>query len=480
MIEFITILLLGTIYGLIIGIVPTAGATTGLIIIFSFLHLFPDPYLAVVFCMATVGASTTGDSYAGVLLGIPGANSAATTMLDGHPLAKQGKANLALSTAIISSTVNGLIWGCLTFLLIPYYKNIVLYMGIPELWGFTILAFVCVVFISSKWWVRGLIALAFGVWLGMIGINPYDASDRFTFGWYYLADSVQIVPVAVGLFAIPEMIAGLKYGKISNNSFSNNNNQTKEAFIECWRNRWLSLRGGMIGAVIGLLPALGGSISDWIAYGQTVATNPNEKIPFGKGNIKGVIGPEGANNSQKATSMIPTMLFGIPGAKFAAMLIALFAYLNFDLGTPELLEDEKFIFSLTFGFLCSTILVCFICLLFNKQIARVTEIPFAWYFPILLFLVVWTAVQYTGGWEDYAILGIMTTIGMLCKHYKFSRPALLIGFILSERIEGLTLQVTTIYDINSLITRPMFIALCIAIVSVLIFGLNKRTKLEYA
>ena len=81
MIEFITILLLGTLYGLIIGIVPTAGATTGLIIIFSFLHLFPDPYLAVVFCMATVGASTTGDSYAGVLLGIPGANSAATTML---------------------------------------------------------------------------------------------------------------------------------------------------------------------------------------------------------------------------------------------------------------------------------------------------------------------------------------------------------------------------------------------------------------
>ena len=129
-------------------------------------------------------------------------------------------------------------------------------MGIPELWGFTVLAFVCVVFISSKWWFRGLIALAFGVWLGMIGINPYDASDRFTFGWYYLADSVQIVPVAVGLFAIPEMIAGLKYGKISDSTFGYSTNQTKQAFIECWKNRWLSLRGGLIGAVIGLLPHL--------------------------------------------------------------------------------------------------------------------------------------------------------------------------------------------------------------------------------
>ena len=108
-------------------------------------------------------------------------------------------------------------------------------MGIPELWGFTVLAFVCVVFISSKWWFRGLIALAFGVWLGMIGINPYDASDRFTFGWYYLADSVQIVPVAVGLFAIPEMIAGLKYGKISDSTFGYSTNQTKQHSLSVGR-----------------------------------------------------------------------------------------------------------------------------------------------------------------------------------------------------------------------------------------------------
>ena len=103
-----------------------------------------------------------------------------------------------------------------------------------------------------------------------------------------------------------------------------------------------------------------------------------------------------------------------------------------------------------------------------------------WYFPILLFLVVWTGFNIRGVGKTTPILGIMTTIGMLCKHYKFSRPALLIGFILSERVEGLTLQITTIYDFNSLITRPMFIILCITIVSVLIFGLNKRTKLEYS
>ena len=479
MLEIITVLLLGTFYGLLIGIIPTAGATTGLVITFSFLHFFPDPYLAVLFCMALVAASTTGDSYASVLLNIPGANSAATTMLDGYPLARQGKANLALSSAIISSTVNGLIWGCLTFLLIPYYKNIVLYMGIPELWAFTILAFTFVVFISSKWWLRGLIALAFGVWLGMIGINPYDASDRFTFGWYYLADSVQIVPVAVGLFAIPEIIAGLRNKALTDYTFGHTTGQTKQAFVEVWKNRWLSLRGGFIGAVVGLLPGLGGAIADWIAYGQTVATNPNERIPFGKGNIKGVIGPEGANNSQKATSMITTMLFGIPGAKYAAMLMALFAYLNFELGTPDLLDDEKFIFHLTFGFLCATILVCFICLSCNKQIARITKVPFVYYAIPLTALVIWTAVQYTGGWEDYVILAIMSVIGLICKYGKFSRPALLIGFILSDRIEGWAIQITTLYSLDTLITRPLFIILVMTIVTVLIYGINRKTKLEY-
>ena len=113
-------LLAGTFYGLIIGILPGAGATTGLIFVFSFITLFPDPYLAVIFVMAVVAASTTGDTYTGVLLGIPGANSAAATMVDGFPLAKQGRASYAISAAVTTSTVNGLLWGCLVFLLLPW------------------------------------------------------------------------------------------------------------------------------------------------------------------------------------------------------------------------------------------------------------------------------------------------------------------------------------------------------------------------
>ena len=127
MINEILILLVGVFYGLIIGIIPSAGATTGLVALFGFISYFAyDPYLGVIFLMAVVAASTTGDSFTAILLGIPGANSAAATMVDGFPLAQRGRAGYAISAAVTTSTVNGLLWGCLVFLLLPWYTNLAL------------------------------------------------------------------------------------------------------------------------------------------------------------------------------------------------------------------------------------------------------------------------------------------------------------------------------------------------------------------
>jgi len=476
MLESLCALLLGTLYGLVVGLIPAAGATTGLVTVFAFLHLFSDPYLAVIFCMAVVAASTTGDSYTAILLGIPGANSAAATVIDGFPLAQQGKSTYALSAAITTSTVNGLLWGSLVFIFLPYYVQLILYFGVPELWAFTMLAFACVVFISSQKWGRSLIALALGLFLGAIGTDPNTASERLTGGWFYLEDGLQLLPIVAGLFAIPEMLKGLERGQTT--LHIQNMGQTKQGMLAVWHNRWLALRGGFIGAFVGVLPALGGAVADWIAYGQAVATNPKEK--FGNGNIKGVIGPEGANNAQKATSMLPTVLFGIPGAPFAAILMSIFAYLNFELGSIDLMYDEKFFSSLTFGFICASIIVAVFCLVFNPYISMIARIPYKYYFPFLLAFVTWACVQYTGGWEDYLILALASVLGLLCRNYKFSRPALLIGFILSERIENMTIQMTSLYDVSMLIQRPLFVALCLITVGVFSWGLFKKSQLDYA
>ena len=471
-------LLAGTLYGLIIGIIPSAGATTGLVALFGFISYFlNDPYLGVIFCMAVVAASTTGDTYAGVLLGIPGANSAAATMVDGFPLAQQGKATYAITAAIATSTINGLLWGTLTFALLPWYSKLIMILGIPELWAFTMLALATVAFVSGKWWFRSFIAIGLGIFLGLVGTDPETNADRYTLGWEYLSDGVQIMTVAAGLFALPELILGFKRMRTSNKSI-NELTQTIDGLKAVWQNKWDSLRGGFIGAFIGLLPGLGGGAADWISYSATVAANPKED--FGNGNIKGVVGPEGANNAQKATSMIPTVLFGIPGAKYAAVIMALFSYLGFELGTPELVSDQKFFDSLTYGFMWATVLVGVFCLLFTRYISAITRVPYKYYFPIIFLFIVWACTRYTGGWEDFAMLGVFTIVGLIAKIYKFSRPGMIIGFILADRIEGLTLQINALYTFESLMTRPIFLTIVIGATIAFIIGIKFKRKLNYA
>ena len=471
-------LVAGTLYGLLIGIIPSAGATTGLVALFGFISYFADqPYLGVIFCMAVVAASTTGDTYTGVLLGIPGANSAAATMVDGFPLAQKGQATYAITAAVTTSTVNGLLWGTLTFALLPWYTNLLMILGIPELWAFTMLALATVGFVSSTWWVRSLIAIAVGIGLGFIGTDPATNADRYTLGWDYLGDGIQLMPFVAGLFAIPELVDGLKRRRKTVNS-ADQLGQTIAGVQAVWANKWDALRGGFIGAFIGLLPGLGGAMADWMAYGSTVAAHPNEK--FGDGNIKGVIGPEGANNAQKATSMIPTVLFGIPGAPFAAVIMALFMYLGFELGTPDLAHDERFFDSLTFGFMWGTVIVGVFCLVFTRYISAITRVPYKYYFPMLFVFITWACVQYTGGWEDYFILAVCSVLGILCKKYKFSRPAMVIGFILAERVEALTLQMTSLYSIDQLVTRPIFVILLLLTTGVFAWGITTKRRLNYA
>tara|TARA_B100000963_G_scaffold361617_1_gene398175 strand:+ start:9842 stop:11281 length:1440 start_codon:yes stop_codon:yes gene_type:complete len=479
MIEMIAYLLGGVLYGLVIGIIPSAGASTGLIALFGFISYFAgEPYMGVIFLMAVVAASTTGDSFTAILLGIPGANSAAATMVDGFPLAQQGRAGYAISAAVTTSTVNGLIWGCLVFLLLPWYTNLIMILGIPELWAFTVLALATVGFLSNQYWFRSILAIAFGIFIGMVGVNPDNNEPRLGAQyWFFLEDGIQIMHVAAGLFAVPELTKGL-FLKHSTADGEIREGELWAGIKASWENRWLALRGGFIGAFIGLLPGLGGQMADWMAYGSAVAANPKEK--FGNGNIKGVIGPEGANNAQKATSMITTVIFGIPGAKFAAILMSLFMYLNIELGTPDIGEDTELFTSMTFGFLGATVIVALICMFLIKPISKLAAVPYKYYFPFLLALIIFTSMQYTGGWEDLLMLGIFSIIGFSCKYFKFSRPALLIGYILAEKVEGLTLQITGLYTLETLITRPIFMFLVVTIIGVFTYSIMRKGRIDYA
>jgi len=478
---YFAVLLLGIIYGFFVGLIPVAGATTGLIAIYAFVGYFTDPYMLVVFTTAVVVTSSIGDSFCGVVMNIPGAGGAAATMIDGFPMSRRGEAARALSAAISTSWVNGLIWGLLVFLFLPYYTKIVLFFGTKEMFTFLIFAMTCVAFISSKYWVRGILALIAGVLVGLIGEDPTTAADRWTFGIEYLGDGVQMIPVLAGVLAFPELLSAykMKSEKIYLDS-KKIKSQLIQGIKDSWKYKWDGLRGGFIGGFIGLVPGIGGNIADWFAYSQTVATN-REGEEVGKGHVRGVIGCEGANNAQKATSYVPTILFGIPGAPFEVIVMGLLMYVGLEMGTPAVLEDAKFFDYLLSSYLWSLMIILPLSYLFIRYAVKITNIPFRYYFWPILASLIWSCTQYTGLIQDYLMFAVCCVVGIILKYIKFSRVSFLIGFILSHRLEKSWVQFDTLgYTVGDLFTSWMAILFIAFTLIAAVWGIfYNKSKIDF-
>lgn len=477
--EYIVWCLLGTVYGMLIGIVPMAGATTGLLTVFALSEYFlADPYLGIVFLTSLIASSSTGDSFTSILTGIPGSNTTAASIIDGYKMAQNGQAARAIGIAVFDSTINGVFWGTLAFALMPFYSKLILFFGIPEFAAFMIVALACVGFVTSKNITLSFVALGIGLFAGLIGQNPATGVERLTFGWEYLGAGIQIIPLIAGLFGIPELVDGfLKKGQRPP-PIVDYWQQTRQGFRDCvthWRE---VLRGGAIGFGTGLLPGIGGTIGDIMAYGATVAKYPNEK--FGNGNIKGLLGCEGANNAQKASSLIPTVLFGIPAAPFAAVMMAVCMYFGIELGTPDLLKDNDFFWSLGGAFVASTILSLIIALFTTRLIVKLLEIPYWIYAVLILSVIVWSCLEYTGTINDIYILIVCSVLGIVCKYTGISRPAIMVAYILSERLENYGQQTLNLYTWQELFTRPLFMILIVSAVAIFLYSVLKPNRgLDY-
>jgi putative tricarboxylic transport membrane protein len=471
---------LGSVYGMIIGVIPIAGVTTALITVFAFAGEFmSQPYLGLAFVTAIVASCAAADSYTSILTGIPGASTTAACIIDGYPMSQQGEAGRAMGIAIMDSLVHGVFWGLAAFLLLPMYGKIILWFGIPEMLAFMILALACVGFVVSRSWWRSCLALALGVFIGLVGQSPATGADRFTFGWDYLAAGIQMIPVISGLFGVPELVSGLRQRGTAVPVITNYWQQLRQGFHDCWRCWRDTARGGVIGFVTGLIPGVGGAVGDFLAYGATVARHPGEK--FGNGNPRGLLGCEGANSAQKVSSMIPTVLFGVPAAPFAAMVMALCMYFGIELGSPALITNQDFTQALLWGFVGGTVMVAVLSVVMMRGIVMLLSVPYWIYAAVIGAIIVWANLQYTGMWPDLAILAVFSAIGMACRHWQISRPAILVAYVIAERLENYGQQTFTLYSTTDLITRPGFMIIVILALGIMAWSLTRKQKgIEYA
>ncbi|MBT3907659.1 MAG: tripartite tricarboxylate transporter permease [Rhodospirillaceae bacterium] len=455
--EHVTYLCFGVFLGLIVGILPGLGGTAGLALLLPFVFNM-DATNALAMMIGLQSVTATSDTFPSVLMGIPGTASSQATVCDGFPLSKKGEAARALAAAFSASLFGGLFGAFVLTFAIFYAEPIINAMGFGEQMMLIVLALTMVGMLTGSHPLKGLAACAIGLMIGAFGSAPVSGVERLTFGTEYLIDQIALVIVGLAMFALPEIIDLLrrqltisKTGVLGSGWIRG----LKETCIH-W---WIVLRCACIGCVVGALPGLGGSVIDWIAYGHVIQTSKNRET-FGTGDIRGVIAPEAANNAKEGGALIPTILFGIPGSGSMALLLGGFILIGIEPGVEMITHEANVVYLMIWSVALANIFGAGTCLLMASQIAKLTTIRYTLIAPFMFGLIFFAAFQATREWGDLLMLMLLGTLGVYMKRFGWPRPALLIGYVLSTRVETSIYHTITTYGL-SFLSHPIVIILII-------------------
>jgi TctA family transporter len=453
----------GTLIGLVVGILPGLGGTAGLALIIPFLFGL-DPSIALAMMIGLIAPGTTSDTLPAVLMGIPGSSSAQATVLDGFPLSKRGEAARALGAAFTSSLFGGLFGAVVLTGAIFVAEPIILSIGFGEQWLLVVLALTMVGLLTGPNIFKGLASCGLGLMLGVMGWAPATGQQRLTFGEVYLFEGLPIVVVGLALFAFPEILDGLRrYQRITEEYKIGKG--WYEGFKDALRHKWLLLRCSGIGCLIGALPGLGGSVASWVAYSHAVQS-ARDRSGFGQGDIRGVIAPESSNNAVDGGTLIPTLLFAIPGSASMAVILGGFETIGIQPGASLVSDNLDLTYVVIWSLAIANVLGAGICLWLAGPISRMTTVPYALIAPMMLAVIFFGAFQATRNWGDLIALLVLGVVGCLLKRFGWSRPAVVIGFFLSTGFEQSTYRALQVYGLDFFARPQAIIITLIVLVSV--------------
>lgn len=341
-----------------------------------------------------------------------------------------------MSAAFASSLFGGLVGATFLTFFILIARPIVLAFALPEMLMITILGLSMVVILAGRIPLKGLAAAGLGLTVGTIGEADAGGSLRLaTYDTPYLADGFKLVIVGLGIFAIPEIVALLRQDR-SISRTAKLGAGWLDGVKDWWRNKWLSMRCALIGVVVGVIPGLGGSVVDWIAYGHSVQST-KDKSGFGQGEIRGVIGPESSNNAKEGGGLVPTIIFGIPGSMAVFMgAVALLGSGDLEVG-PQMLSANYIdvTYSIVWMLAIANVVGTILCIGMSSTIAKLTTIRFPLVAPFLFMLIAFAAFQSGQNLADLVALFSLGLVGIFLRRFDWSRPAFLIGFVLSNPAE---------------------------------------------
>lgn len=448
-------MLLGIGVGFFVGILPGLGGPTGLALMLPFVFsMQPVEAFAFLLGMASVTA-TTGD-LTSILFGIPGEATTAATVVDGHPMAKQGEAGRALGAVLMSSLVGALFGGIALALLIPVMTPLVRSFGSPELFILTILGLTFLASLSGGNTAKGLAAAALGLMLAMVGRDPQTATQRFTFGQIFLWDGLGLVPATIGLYAIPELIDLARRGTSIAEPTATKIGGVMEGVKDTFRHWALVLRCSVLGAFLGMIPGLGGVVGQWLAYAHAVQSSPNRER-FGHGAVEGVLGPGAANNSKEGGNLVPTIAFGVPPSVTMAVLLGAFIIQGLTPGPDMLTKHLDITYSMVWILIVSNIITVALCFIFLKPLVQITRVRGSFVIPVILILIVLGGFTNSNQFADVWVTLAFGALGWIMVQLDWPRPPVVLGLVLGRLAENYLFLSVSRYDMEWL-TRPGVIA----------------------
>jgi putative tricarboxylic transport membrane protein len=474
--------LVGAVLGTVVGIMPGLGppATIAMLLPLTFLM---NPASAMIMLAGIYYGAKYGGSTTSILLNVPGESASVVTCLDGYAMARNGRAGAALGIAAIASFVAGTVGVLGLMLVAPPLAKMALAFSSPEYFALMALGLAMVVLLAGRSMVKALLSMLVGLWIAGIGTDLFSTTSRFTFGRIELLSGVDFVVVAIGVFAIGEVLAGLEAPEEARllpvPKGLRNLLPTMQDLKDC---RFAFANGSVIGFLIGVLPGAGSTIASFISYGveKAVSKRPEQ---FGTGVVEGVAAPEGANNSETGGALVPLLTLGIPGSGTTAVLLAALVLWGFKPGPLFISENPSMFWGLVASMYIGNVMLLILNLPLVPLFAQVLRMPQYVLYPLILGISIVGVYSTSGSLFDVALLAGFGLVGYLMRKLDYPTAPLILGLVLGGAMERALRQSLMMSEghLSILVSRPIsavMLALAVLILLIPVFTQVNAWRLQ--
>lgn len=429
--DTIMMIAVGLFSGMLVGALPGFTTLMAMAILLP-LSFFLDPLVGIPFLLGIYKGGIFGGSIPAILVSMPGTGAAVATSIDGYKLTQKGESRKALDMALFSSVIGDTFSDIFTIFMIFPIALLVMQFGPPELFAVLLMSLVIIVATSGSNPVKGLVMMLFGLWLAQIGTDPIGGVERFTFGSFELKSGIPLLPMLIGVFALPELVyAVMRNEKVGSFAKLIGERLTKAEFKRCLPT---IRRSTIIGTSIGIVPGLGQVVAAMMGYSAAKNASSHPET-FGEGEVEGVAAAEAANNAVNGPTLVPLLTLGIPGDNVTAILLGAFVAQGLRPG-PQLFEEQgSIVFAILVAMVLANLMFIVIGYLSIPFFARIVTIKTGLLVPIVIMFAFAGAYVFRSDTTDILMLVAFGLFGLLARAGKFDVMPMVMGFILGGPLE---------------------------------------------